>query len=80
MSIHEQARAEAERDSLRFELDGARGVARKDNEFLLSVRDAAWAERDAALGKLDKVRQWSDNNLGGAQNAALLAILDDKEG
>lgn len=62
----------AERDSLRFELDGARAVARKDNEHLI-------AERDEARGKLDKVRQWSENNLGGAQNAALLAIIDGKE-
>lgn len=45
--------AEAKRDSLRFELDGARAVARKDNEHLI-------AERDVARGKLDKVRELAD--------------------
>lgn len=43
-------KAENERDCLRFELDGFRRVAAKDNEFLIG-------ERDAALSTIAKVRE-----------------------
>lgn len=69
-----------ERDSLRFELDGARSVARKDNEHLI-------AERDAARGKLDKVRRLIPTENPeliesgyGIDSGDILAILDGKTG
>src|SRR5690606_26711977 len=55
-----------------------RDAAREDcNKNASNVRRLT-LELHEARGKLDKVRQWSDNNLGGAQNAALLAILDEE--
>lgn len=72
----------AERDSLRFELDGARMVARKNNEYLI-------AERDEARAKLDKVRDLAHRpfefvRVNGSGEPVIrtrdvLAILDGKE-